>query len=80
MAEEKQTETPALLRIEDVAEKLALGRATVYELINAWDIPMIRIGRSVRVPTSAIDSYIAKRTAEAAAQQLRRTVERSARF
>jgi len=42
---EKRKDTQILLRIQDVAEKLGVGGSTVYQLINAGAIPVIRIGR-----------------------------------
>ena len=49
---------PLLLRIPDVAQRLALGRSTVYELIATGQLPTVRIGRSVRVPVAALQSFV----------------------
>ncbi len=49
---EKQQEAPTqrlLLRIPEVAKALGLGRTKIYELIAAGELPVIRVGRAVRV-------------------------------
>jgi excisionase family DNA binding protein len=39
-----------LLRAEEVAQLLGVGRSKVFEMIRSRELPMIRMGRSVRVP------------------------------
>jgi excisionase family DNA binding protein len=51
-----------LLRAEQVAERLGLGRTKVYELIGRGEIPVIRFGAAVRVPEQALAEMIAART------------------
>ena len=41
-----------LLRPAEVAESLGIGRSKVYELISSGQLPSIRIGGSLRVPTT----------------------------
>lgn len=55
----------ALLRPSEVARIIALGRSKTYELIQHGEIASVRIGRSVRVPTGALQRWIADREAEA---------------
>ena len=43
-----------------VAEKLGLGRTTVYQLLSSGRLPAIRIGRSVRVPAGALHEFLSK--------------------
>jgi excisionase family DNA binding protein len=43
-----------LLKVEAAAKVLSLGRTKMYELIAAGDVPVIRLGRSVRVPTASL--------------------------
>jgi excisionase family DNA binding protein len=43
-----------LLTVKDVAEVLQLSTRTVRRMIAAKQIPIIRLGRSVRVHPSAI--------------------------
>ena len=44
------TEDRLLLRVEEAALRLGIGRSKTYDLINAHVIPSVRIGRSLRVP------------------------------
>ena len=46
--------TMRLLTVKDVAEVLQLSTRTVRRMIAAKQIPIIRLGRSVRVHPSAI--------------------------
>jgi excisionase family DNA binding protein len=51
-----------LLRAEEVARRLGVGRSKVYELMLRGDLPVVRIGRLVRVPRHALDRWIDDRT------------------
>jgi excisionase family DNA binding protein len=59
------TTEPKLLRVEDAARLLSLGRSKAYELVAAGELPVVRIGRSVRVPAMALDQYVARLATEA---------------
>lgn len=50
--------TRLLLRIEEVAEALAVSRTTVYSLIRSGQLPSIRIGRSTRVSVDSLRAWI----------------------
>jgi excisionase family DNA binding protein len=47
-----------LLRVEEVAEMLSLGRSKTYELIASGVLPAIRLGRCVRVPADALHRWL----------------------
>jgi excisionase family DNA binding protein len=51
---------PLLVTIREAAALLRLGRSTLYELIACGEIKVVRIGRSVRVPTAALDAFVAR--------------------
>jgi len=51
-----------LLRAEEVANILGLGRSKVYELIMTRQLPVVRIGRLVRVPRPALERWIEEQT------------------
>ena len=51
-----------LLRVEEVSQMLGIGRSTVFEMIARHELPVLRIGRLVRVPRHALDDWIAERT------------------
>lgn len=46
-----------LIRIEEAADRVGLGRSKVYELIRAGEIPAVKIGRSTRVPVRALTEW-----------------------
>lgn len=56
-----------LLRIEEAAEVLQLGRNRVYELAASGQIPSLRIGRTLRIPADALRAWIAEQTTGAGA-------------
>ncbi len=47
-----------LLRVEEVAELLSLGRSKTYELIASGVLPAVRLGRCVRVPADALHRWL----------------------
>ncbi len=49
-----------LLRVEEAAEKLSIGRSKMYELLAAGEIQPIRVGRSVRVSSAALEEWVAR--------------------
>ncbi len=56
-----------LLKVTEVAEVLSLSRSRVYELITDGGeerIPVVRIGRSVRVPAVALREWVERQMAE----------------
>ena len=54
-----------LLKIEDAARVLSLGRSKTYQLVMEGAIPSIHIGRSRRIPVAALERWIDERTREA---------------
>lgn len=48
-----------LLRPEEVAEALSVGRTKVYELMGSGDLRSVRVGGSRRVPADALNDFIA---------------------
>lgn len=58
-------EAQLLLTVEQAAERLALGRTSVYGLLNRGELKVVRIGRSVRVLARDVEAY-AERLAETA--------------
>ena len=57
-------ERPILLRIPEAAQLVGLGRSSIYELISAGDLPVVRVGRAVRVPRLAIERWAERLQAE----------------
>lgn len=55
---------PLSLRIEEAAAAIPMGKSKLWEEIGAGRIKVIRIGRSVRIPTDELRRYIEARKAE----------------
>jgi len=58
--------TSRFLKVEEAARALAIGRSTAYELAHAFlatggreGLPVIRLGRSFRVPASVLERWSA---------------------
>ena len=49
---------PLVLRVEDVAKLLCIGRNTAYNLVHCGAIRHIRVGRQIRIPRSALLEYL----------------------
>ena len=47
-----------LLRVEEAAQWLGLGRTKAYELVYRGTLPSVTIGRSRRVPVSALEAFV----------------------
>lgn len=45
-----------LVTVADVAERLSVSPMTIYRLIHSGELPALRVGRSYRVPQSAVDA------------------------
>jgi excisionase family DNA binding protein len=48
-----------LLRIEDVADRLAVSRSMAWKLVTYGQLPAVRIGRAVRVRPVDLEAYVA---------------------
>jgi excisionase family DNA binding protein len=60
-----------LLRVDEAASMLALGRSKVYELMADGSLEWVRIGRARRIPTEAVTEYVSQlRGAEAPAHEV----------
>jgi excisionase family DNA binding protein len=50
---------PLLLRVEEAARLLSIGRTRVYDLINSGVLGSVKIFGSRRVPRASLDRYVA---------------------
>jgi excisionase family DNA binding protein len=51
-----------LLRAEEVGRVLRIGRTKTFELLVSGELPVVRIGRVVRVSKAALDRWIDEHT------------------
>jgi excisionase family DNA binding protein len=51
-----------LLRAEEAAKVLGLGRSKVFAMLSRGELPVVRIGKSVRVPAKALEQWVGDRT------------------
>ena len=51
---------PALLKPQEIAQRLNISRAMAYKLLNTGELPTVRIGRIVRVREADLEAYIQK--------------------
>ncbi len=47
-----------LLKPGEVIEILGIGRSRVYEMLACGELPSLRIGRSIRIPASALQKWV----------------------
>lgn len=50
-----------LLRIPEVMTMLGLGRTKIYQLIATGELPVVRVGRAVRISRAALDKWVEER-------------------
>ena len=49
-----------MLTVQEVAAALRVSRQTVYRMVHAEEIPSVRVGRSVRIPETALHKYLGR--------------------
>ena len=54
---------PLLVSVEQAAALLALGRSSIYQLINEGEIEPVKIGRSVRFVVAELEQFVGQRHA-----------------
>jgi excisionase family DNA binding protein len=54
-----------LLRVDEAAQLLSLGRSTLYAMAASGTIPTVRVGRSLRIPREELNRWIEQRTEQA---------------
>ncbi|WP_338025967.1 helix-turn-helix domain-containing protein [Corallococcus macrosporus] len=51
---------PPMLTVREVAEELAVCRATVYALLERGELERVWVGRSIRIPAASLDALLAR--------------------
>lgn len=49
-----------LLRPMEVAEMLGVGRSKAYQMMASGVLPVVRLGKSVRVPVAQLRAWLAE--------------------
>jgi excisionase family DNA binding protein len=62
---EVQNPRGRFLTVAEVAAMLRVSNMTVYRLINAGELPAVRVGKSYRLREDDIDKYLSDRYTEA---------------
>lgn len=65
MTQDEISRLPAVVDISTAARVLGVGRSAAYELVRsgAWPTPVIRLGKSIRIPTAPLLDLVGVRTA-----------------
>jgi excisionase family DNA binding protein len=59
------------LTVTELAERLGVSRAHAYRLIAQGTIPVVTLGRTIRIPVRAYERWLAEQAATAAKAALR---------
>ena len=49
------------MTVADVAKRLGVSRSTVYQLCERGELQHVRVSNAIRVPTSMLTEYLARR-------------------
>jgi excisionase family DNA binding protein len=58
MAQELRLAEVRFTTVAEVAALMRVSKMTVYRLIHSGELPAVRVGRSFRVPESAVHDYL----------------------
>jgi excisionase family DNA binding protein len=62
----ENSETRLLLRIEEAAERLGIGRSLMYRLVMSGAIESVPVGRLRRIPSECLHEYVDRLRSQAA--------------
>lgn len=54
----QQPPAPRFLTVAEVAELARVSKMTVYRMVHSGELPAIRVGRSFRVPSDAVEELL----------------------
>ena len=52
-------ELPAVLTVDEARRVLRIGRRQLYRAIAKHDVPALKVGRSIRIPRSGLEAWLA---------------------
>ena len=50
-----------LLTVPEAAERLAVGRSTIYELTATGELEVVHIGRCARIPVASLAEFVRRK-------------------
>jgi excisionase family DNA binding protein len=59
MSDADSSSQVVLQTIDDARQRLGVSRTTIYKLMSSGELPSVSIGASRRIPSSALNEYIA---------------------
>jgi excisionase family DNA binding protein len=68
-----------LLRVNEVQERLKIGRTRTYELIQNGELQSLKVGSLRRVPESALQQFIEERMSSASEREAPQVVAAASR-
>lgn len=64
--QEHPTIEPLLVRVEEAARILSLSRSTIYEMMDAGELPSVRRGAARRIPVAALREWVVRQAESSA--------------
>jgi excisionase family DNA binding protein len=55
-----------LIRVKEASYQTGIPLSTLYQMVNGGEIPVVRRGRSIRIPVKALHEWIERQTRAAA--------------
>jgi len=52
-------ELPPVLTVDEARRVLRIGRRQLYRAIAKHDVPALKVGRSIRIPRSGLEAWLA---------------------
>lgn len=62
--QEKKESSPMIIEIEELCERLNIGKNTAYNLLTSGEIDSFKIGSVWKIPLSSVDEYIERKCRE----------------
>ena len=65
MSDTADAEPRLLLRIEEAAQRLGIGRSLMYRLVLSGEVESVHVGRLRRIPAECLAEHVARLRVEA---------------
>lgn len=53
-----------LIKVVVAAQRMSVSKAKVYQMLATGELPVVRVGRAVRVPVAALHALVAEQVGE----------------